>query len=119
MRQIISVVFATILVSMALPAHAVTGSQLKACCADYDDEKNKGFFSSGFCAGYITGTIESIAIWTAGSSHIPYCLPENATNDQIISVIRKYLDANPEKLHLDGAELIIDAISDAFPCKCE
>ena len=117
MRHIISAVFATILVSMALPAHSMTGNELKTNCQNYSDSSTD--FRSGVCAGFILGSLESTSIWTSIASQIPYCIPENATNGQLIAVVRKYLDTNLEVLHQTGTTLIIDAMMNAFPCKNE
>jgi hypothetical protein len=31
-------------------------------------------------------------------------------------VVVKYLEAHPERLHIESAFLVIDALADAFPC---
>lgn len=60
--------------------------------------------------GYVQGvhdTLDAISI----------CSPENVTAGQLNAVVKKYLDANPEKWGLEANMLIYYALSKAFPCK--
>jgi hypothetical protein len=45
------------------------------------------------------------------------CIPEGATNVQIIKVIEKYLNNHPELLHTKGPFFINKAIREAWSCK--
>lgn len=47
------------------------------------------------------------------------CSPIGATNSQLMLVVKKHLDDNPQKLHQTTEELIIEALSKAFPCPTE
>jgi hypothetical protein len=43
--------------------------------------------------------------------------PKAVTTGQSIAVVRKYLDDNPEALHLQMGSLVLTALSEAFPCE--
>lgn len=44
-------------------------------------------------------------------------IPENLSTQQVAAVLRKYLDANPEKWNLNAHILITDALKEAFSKK--
>jgi hypothetical protein len=45
------------------------------------------------------------------------CVPAEGTRVQMIKVFLAYADRHPEKLHQDFADVAIDSLGDAFPCK--
>lgn len=44
-----------------------------------------------------------------------FCLDSEMTNRQLVDVIVKYLENNPEVRHMDAAETGITALSISFP----
>ena len=76
---------------------------------------------AGFCAGYVAGVTDSDAMWKAvegkTSKSIQYCMPEAVTNGQILRIIKKWLDDNPEKLHWRADLIIHIKLVEAIPCK--
>jgi hypothetical protein len=54
-------------------------------------------FIAGFCFGQVTGIAEVLSF----ASSCPACIriPKGATRDQIVSVVVKYIEARPEKMH--------------------
>lgn len=60
----------------------------------------------GYCAGYFEGVLDSYAMQFAvdKKEHIQgrrqYCRPEEVTNGQVMKVVKKWLDNNPEKVIL-------------------
>lgn len=52
-----------------------------------------------------------------GGAAIGICLPGEATFDQLLLVVSKFLDDHPERLHEGAGWLGFDALRDAFPCK--
>lgn len=85
-----------------------TGNKLVEYCKD-----DEAYFGSGFCYGYVTG-IATTLTWASEENKI--CTPENVTNEQIASIIRKYLKEHPEMLHESADLLVIIALRRAFPC---
>ena len=75
----------------------------------------------GYCAGYLSGVTDVEAMWrvvegaTSRSTH--YCMHEDVTNEQVLRILKKWLDKNPDKLHWRADDIIHAALLDAFPCK--
>lgn len=78
----------------------------------YCDE-NSSYFRSGMCLGFTMGVLSG---FNASDSPRLYCLPGEATNKQIIDVVRSYIRNNPNIRHENSTLLIIAASAKAFPC---
>jgi hypothetical protein len=77
---------------------------------------------STYCAGYIAGVLDVEAVWRKlegeSSKATHYCLPaDGIPNDQVLRILKKWLDNNPEKLHWRTDLIIHTALVKAFPCK--
>jgi hypothetical protein len=77
---------------------------------------------STYCAGYIAGVLDVEAAWRRvegeSSKATHYCLPaDGIPNEQVLRILKKWLDKNPEKLHLRADFIVHAAILEAFPCK--
>jgi len=77
---------------------------------------------SGYCAGYIAGVLDVEAVWdkvegkSSKASHD--CPPaEGIPNEQVLRILKSWLDKNPEKLHWRADFIIHTALNEAFPCK--
>ncbi|MBE7496298.1 MAG: hypothetical protein HS117_15245 [Verrucomicrobiaceae bacterium] len=60
--------------------------------------------------GYVTGVSDAV-------SNITWEPPPGVTIDQVVSVVGKYLEANPEMWNRPAPELIIESLKSAFPKK--
>ncbi len=56
--------------------------------------------------------IDEYGLWY-GEDH---CVPEAASFQQIVDVVKRYLVNRPERRHLDMWDLISDAVDQAWPC---
>lgn len=75
------------------------------------DRKTSATYLGGVGIGYVQG----IADATEGTSIA--CIPSSVTAGQVEKIVQKYLAAHPELLHQRASFLVIDALSEAFPCK--
>ena len=84
----------------------LNGNKLKTHCVQKD-----GFFDNGFCMGYIIGVADnrSFYICSPGGSG-------GVTGAQYTDIVKKYLNDNPAQLHRDADVLVLDALTQAFPC---
>jgi hypothetical protein len=79
--------------------------------------------NEGYCAGYLSGVTDVEAMWKAidkkagARAYEHYCMPEEVNNGQMLKVLKKWLDNNPEKLHWRADTIIQSALMEAFPCK--
>ena len=77
---------------------------------------------NGMCVGYIVGVsdqaINDEALSTTLSDHTRryYCLPAEAHSEQLVLVVKKYLQDHPAKLHLPAGAVTLSALVEAFPC---
>jgi hypothetical protein len=63
-------------------------------------------FSYAVALGYIRGVSDSMA-----------CIPSQVNNGQLVDIVKKYLEQNPESRHEYRGVLVIRALSKAYPCK--
>jgi len=66
--------------------------------------------------GYFRGFAESAAIASHyDATALPFCLPDNITNDAIERVVYKFLSENQDKLGLQGGALMVAAFTKEYP----
>jgi hypothetical protein len=85
----------------------------------HEDCRSGNYFNRGYCGGYVTGIVDTIESLQARGA-LPanaLCIPEGATKGQLVDVVIRYLEQNPERRHLEAAGLVPEAINAAFPCK--
>ncbi len=75
-------------------------------CRDY--VARRADFKSGWCGGLVTGIV---------NAHPMICAPDSATYQQGVRVVIQYIDQRPARLHENFAELVIEALQAAWPCK--
>jgi Rap1a immunity proteins len=61
------------------------------------------------CVGYILG----VAAARNGDS---FCFPAGVIAEQVVSTVKLWLNNHPEKRHLPGGLLVMQALSESFPC---
>lgn len=101
----------------AAPAEDVTrGNWLLGSCQaavkTFDDpsyhEDLYEAYRDGYCRGLVMGV-------SAASPLI--CPDDNVIHSQQVRVVLKYMQDHPEDLHLEGTQLVYEALKKAFPCK--
>ena len=103
----------------ALPAQAdfMNGNILAGLCAA-DEE-----WESGGCVGYIVGVADSLdhlhMSRTGGADGGKYCIPDSATRQEIVKLVVKSLNKNPDKLDNLAVHLVWNAFIDAFDCNAD
>lgn len=118
----------------AVPPNAVelTGNWLSGSCNTKDSAQQDA--SWGICVTIVNSFVEGINAGTAWvaykrkhasvvtytglhpSDGLKFCLPEEATANQVALVVTKYLDDHPEYLDRPYWALIINALQGAWPC---
>jgi hypothetical protein len=102
------------LISMADRACAYSGNELKAGldAAAQMEEQHKVGEASGYQAGMAKGYVFGVTDTLAGSV---FCFTKTTARGQTIAVVRKYLDAHPEKWDENAGDLILKAFYESFP----
>lgn len=95
---------------------------LRVCNAIIQSEEGKEVsvedqLLSLYWTGYLAGFNEAAVLIGTSTSLGLYCLPPaGIENDQLVRVVKKYLDEHPEDLHETARVLILLALRGAFPC---
>ena len=88
-------------------ADSLTLSDIRTRCSE--PEGSEAF---AFCRGYVAALVEGVIV-----KHYPDCIPPMVNDYQFALLMRKYLNANPESLHLPAVDGVMNAIADMFKCK--
>lgn len=99
-------------------AMAATGNELLEWCKSVDNPISKGAFTSGYCLGTMVTVREMMVGYSdVLPAEVRACIPVEVTNGQAVKVTMKYMQENPEELHLSGVMLTVMAMKHAYPCK--
>ena len=95
---------------------AITGNGLMGSCQIHVKSlENRSYNETAFEAyrdGYCIGLVSGVS---GASPRI--CADEEVTRGQQVRVVLKYLQEQPEELHLDDTLLVERALSKVFPCR--
>ena len=97
----------------------VSGNMMLEVCEMYlGDATAVNIARGNECVGYlagITGAHRVFVDWKLMERG--WCLPKDVEIKQLARVVTKYLQENPQELHLDAGGLVVTAIGIAFPCE--
>ncbi|MFC4667777.1 Rap1a/Tai family immunity protein [Seohaeicola nanhaiensis] len=128
-RAAIATIMQVALVSHVF-AEPITGNDVHGAC-----NNQEASVAQGFCIGYVLGAVEGMK-WGAlisiasmsrkeraldemdlmSSAALGFCIPQEVQNGQILDVVKLHLDAVPAQRHESARTLIMEALSEAFPC---
>jgi hypothetical protein len=91
-----------ILFCISLLANAQDGNSFKNIITS-NNPTGKAL-GNGYLIGFIQGQPNTL------------CVPQTASQEQIVSVVLKYFENHPETLHHHQASLIFNALNEAWPC---
>jgi hypothetical protein len=64
------------------------------------------------------GFADGIAVAkTVHPNDVFFCLPAPMTMEELTRVVVKYGNEHPEKLHMHAAIFVLDALTQAYPCR--
>src|SRR5262245_3291613 len=90
-------------------------TMLSVLAGKTSSDPNKSFqqiLDTGMCGGYLRGFADSHSLLGDRS----FCVPTQATTEQLGKVFLKYMDQHPEDLHRDAGAMVAAALRNAFPC---
>jgi hypothetical protein len=125
-----AILFSIITLTLVIPSIAraqQTGNELLMGCEfamAAIEERRKNMTESGaYCGGYIRGVMDMVYLMNqgyrdAGLPNAPgnICIPDKATNGQVIRTVTKIMRDTPEKLHEPEIVLVLLALKKGFPC---
>lgn len=102
-----------ILIALTMPASAEdlnSANYFMSGCKGFLDASTPtvNAVNQGLCAGFIAGI---------GYAAASVCVPQGVTNNQAVAVVVKYIEARPERMHERFADLALEALTAAWPCK--
>ncbi len=88
-------------------------------------EKKPNSIDGVACHLYIKGVVEGFPIgelqrfmhMTGNYFASELCIPEGVSVNQLTLIVVKYLKNYPEKLHKPPANLVINSVTETFPCR--
>jgi hypothetical protein len=93
-----------------------TGETLFAQCSARPGEADYAAHSLR-CAGYVLGVSDAQQAAQGAGARGRVCLPASASATQVVATVSGYLVAHPEKRPLAAQDLVIEALSAAYPCR--
>jgi hypothetical protein len=93
-----------------------TGETLYAQCAARTGDADYATHSLR-CAGYVLGVSDAQQAAQGAGARGRVCLPSTASANQVVANVAAYLQAHPEKRPLAAQDLVIEALSAAYPCR--
>jgi len=112
-RLVASVAIATSVLAATAP-YAVgafyTGNELLEFCRSQNPVTAVDYVKDASCIFYIAGITDVINTRQA-------CIASSVTAGQVRDVVVKWLKANPQERHYTAHNLVVLALSKAFPCR--
>jgi hypothetical protein len=74
--------------------------------------------SCGSGKSYVAGvfdTVDTLSSRWLIEKH--FCKPDDVDRNQLVAIVRKYMDDHPEQMDFAAAGIIFDALTQAYPCE--
>jgi hypothetical protein len=130
-RSTLRAVFLVLSAAAAITAHSETrdltnfhptGNDFVSTCRKLDpssdlDRLGQCFaYVHGVLDGFVDGGINNAPRKTDGSSVVKGwpCVPDRATNGQLVKVVLTYADKHPEELHYPASEIVLRSLIAAW-----
>jgi Rap1a immunity proteins len=115
-RPLITLTFASLLVTSANAQPGVTGEQMLQPCTHAllgSGDNSLDWMPMGFCIGVISGIARTAPHLDPGSQ---FCVPAEATRDVQLATVVHYLESHTERLQEDFVVLAFQALQKTWPC---
>jgi Rap1a immunity proteins len=93
-----------------------TGQMLFAQCSAKSGEADYASHALQ-CASYVLGVSDAEQATQGAGGPARVCLPGTATAPSLVSAVTAFLEAHPDKRPLAAQDLVIEALSAAYPCR--
>ena len=93
-----------------------TGDDLFAQCtakpadADYQPRYAR-------CLGYVIGVSDALQAEQGGGHLATVCIQASNQAPQLVAAVQQYLETHPDKRRVAAPDLVVGALSAAFPCR--
>jgi Rap1a immunity proteins len=98
-----------------------SGNEFLSFCSDsVEDQPQSSMFTQGDCMGFVVGVNDGILLaYIVQNRPLPFCVPHEVINGQILRVVVKYIKDHPQKGYVQTVILEMYALKDAFPCSSQ
>jgi hypothetical protein len=113
MKKLLTTVAA--LIALSAPAQAGTVNDWLGYCNGNKGGSKETQFT--YCYAYTRAVADTAMTWERHEQSNLFCIPTEATSDQLVAIARKYISANPEKRHYNASYVLAASFHNAFPCE--
>lgn len=120
--QSLKIAVAVTLVTFANLGTAADSNHLLDSCRQLerymnDNKATTEHYKATYCLGLVEGARTAMLLLESQDDRKPSaCIPMSVSNAQVVRVVLKYLDANPENLHHDATASVLLSLISAYPC---
>lgn len=68
------------------------------------------------CLDYVAGVMDANFLWAKMANTHSFCVPKPVNLGQINTVFIRYMNRHPSQRKLSGANILVLALEDAYPC---
>jgi hypothetical protein len=118
-KMTVAVLLAMVVASHALAYDDVTafidGETLNGWCVQYSmaaHGQKANTYEVAQCSGFVLGVVDT----ESNRKESTFCLPEPVERRTVTDIVGKFLHDHPEKRPLAAYQVIIEAMTQAFPC---
>lgn len=104
------------LVAQSEPGRAASGGFISAAELDNECDAEAKSAPHHFCLGYVGGVADTVASYEEHGNVAVACLPDKVTLSKLVEVFRAYFDLNPETFEDAAQDVVMMALSQAYPC---
>lgn len=112
--KILLTIFLVATAMLASPAQAIDGNELYKWAREWNNQK--GEYLGGAYQGYLIATADALDKTDIPWAPVKFCIPDGVSNGQVGDIVFQWLEDHPEKRHYLASELVVVALSEAFPC---
>ncbi len=102
--------FSALLFGERAEAAYYRGSEILSLCESSDVMDRKE------CGHWLMGLIDALTVMKDWGYYEYACLPDGVVTSQLLKLVVKGLNEEPEELHLGAGSIAINVITEAFPC---
>jgi hypothetical protein len=90
------------------------GNGFYSMCANARDQQG---WEAAACLSYVIGLSDMAKRRRAGLAEVALCVPQGVTSGQALDVLMAYLRDRPAERQKPTADLLLDALAVAYPCR--
>lgn len=116
-KFVLAVLFVLLSFGSAFCSDIMTGGSLLFECQEFTGQASfRGNPSANTCHSYVMGVHDMIKAFEARNQGTYYCGPQTPDSYQLALIVKKFLQDHSTSLHNSAANLVMSALSEAYPC---